>query len=94
MKGFLKMKVTYLTLAAAFAATTTGPFAETGVKITQIDNVANVYGRAGVLNVRIAGPVVTRPAEAVPAGSTIEPGPAAVAVGTGSSDVSSVLGRS
>lgn len=88
------MKVSYLTLAAAFAATATGAFAETGVKITQIDNVANVYGRAGVPNVRIAGPVVTRPAEAVPAGSTIEPGPTAVAVGTGSSDVSNVLGRS
>jgi hypothetical protein len=88
------MKVIYLALAAACAATATGAFAETGVKINQIDNVANVYGRAGVPNVKIAGPVVTRPSEAVPAGPTTEPGPTAVAVGTGSSDVSNVLGRS
>ena len=88
------MKMTYLALAAAFAATATGAFAETGVKITQIDNVANVYGRAGVSNVKIAGPVLTRPGDAVPSGSTTEPGSTAVAVGTGSSDVNNVLGRS
>lgn len=88
------MKVSYLVLAVVFAATATGAFAETGVKITRIDDVANVYGRADVPNVRIAGPVVTRPSETVRAGSTTEPGPTAVAVGTGSADVNNVLGRS
>ncbi len=88
------MKVSYLALAAALAATATGAFAETGVKITQIDNVANVYGRAGAANVKIAGPVVTRPSDEVPAGATTVSGPAAVAAVTGSSDVNNVLGRS
>jgi hypothetical protein len=96
------MKVSYLVLAAALAATTTGAFAETGVKITQIDNVSNVYGRAGtsvygiagVPNVKIAGPVVTRPADEVPSGPTPVEGPAAVAAVTGNSDVNGVLGRS
>ncbi|HKB82434.1 MAG TPA: hypothetical protein VKD04_04410 [Burkholderiales bacterium] len=88
------MKVTYLALAAALAATATGAFAETGVHITQIDNVANVYGRAGVPNVKIAGPVVSRPDEAVPVGPNTQAGPTAIAIGTGNADVNNVLGRS
>jgi predicted RNA-binding protein YlqC (UPF0109 family) len=47
-----------------------------------------------VPNVKIAGPVVSRPPDEVAVGSTIEPGPTAVAIGTGSSDVNNVLGRS
>ncbi len=88
------MKMTHLAVAAALAATATGAFAETGVKINQIDNVANVYGRAGVPNVRIAGPVVARPSDEVPSGPTTVPGSTAVAIGTGSADVNSVYGRS
>jgi hypothetical protein len=88
------MKVSHLALAAALAATATGAFAETGVKITLIDNVANVYGRAGVPNLRIAGPVVTRPSDEVPAGATTVSGPTAVAAATGNADVNNVLGRS
>jgi hypothetical protein len=88
------MKVSYIALAAALAATATGAYAETGVNINQIDNVANIYGRAGVPNVKIAGPVVTRPSEQVPAGATTVEGPAAVATVTGNSDVNSVQGRS
>jgi hypothetical protein len=88
------MKVSYIALAATLAATATGAFAETGVKINQIDNVANIYGRAGIPNVKIAGAVVTRPSEQVPAGATTVEGPASVAAVTGSSDVNSVQGRS
>lgn len=89
------MKMSYLILAATLAATATGAFAETGVKIDQADNVANVYGRAGVPNVRIAGPVVvTRPSGEVPAGATTVEGPTAVATVTGSPDVNEVHGRS
>lgn len=89
------MKMSYLILAATLAATATGAFAETGVKIDQTDNVANVYGRAGVPNVRIAGPVVvTRPSGEVPAGATTVEGPTAVATVTGNPDVNEVRGRS
>ena len=89
------MKISYLALAAALAATATGAFAETGVKIDQTDNVANVYGRAGVPNVRIAGPVVvTRPSEQVPAGATTVEGPTALATMTRNPDVNEVHGRS
>jgi len=35
-------------------------FAETGVGTLQIDNVTNVYGRAGVPAVKVTGAVVTR----------------------------------
>jgi len=88
------MKVSHFALAAALAATATGAFAETGVKINQIDNVANVYGRAGVPNIKIAGPVVTRPAEEVVVGSTTVEGPTAIATMTGHPDVNNVQGRS
>jgi hypothetical protein len=88
------MKVSYVVLAAALAATATSAFAETGVKINQIDNVANIYGRAGVPNVKIAGPVVNRPEDGVAAGPTPVPGPIADTVVTENSDVNSVQGRS
>jgi hypothetical protein len=88
------MKISYLALAATLAATATGAFAETGVKIGQTDHVANVYGRAGVPNVRIAGTVVTRPSEEVPSGPTTVEGPTALATMTRNPDVNEVHGRS
>ena len=89
------MKISTLALAATLAATATGAFAETGVKIGQTDNVANVYGRAGAPNVRIAGPVVvTRPSEEMPSGPTTVEGPTALATVTGNPDVNQVHGRS
>ena len=89
------MKISYLALAAALAATATGAFAETGVKIGQTDSVANVYGRASAPNVRIAGPVVvTRPSEEVPSGATTVEGPTALATTTRNTDVNEVHGRS
>lgn len=53
------MKAIKLIAAAAFAFASTGAFAETGVKFSQIDNVTNVYGRAAVATVQVAGDVQT-----------------------------------
>ena len=89
------MKVSYLALAATLAAIATGALAETGVRMDQTDNVANVYGRASVPKARISVPVlVTRPSEGVRSGSTTVEGPAAVATVTCSPDVNEVHGRS
>ena len=89
------MKVSYLALAATLAAIATGALAETGVRMDQTDNVANVYGRASVPKARISVPVlVTRPSEGVRSGSTTVEGPAAVATVTCSPDVDEVHGRS
>lgn len=88
------MKVSNFAIAAVLAATATGAFAETGVKITQIDNVASVYGRAGVPNLKIAGNVLSRPSDAVPSGPDIVAGSTAVAAVVVDSDVNAVNGRS
>ena len=83
------MKVSNVALAA------TGALAETGVRIDQTDNVANVYGRAGVPKARISVPVVvTRPSEGVRSGSTTVEVPVAVATVTRIPDVNVVHGRS
>ncbi|HEX4986246.1 MAG TPA: hypothetical protein VFV71_09285 [Burkholderiales bacterium] len=47
----------------AFAVAAFPAFAETGVSTVQIDNVSNVYGRAGVPAVKISGAVVTHEAD-------------------------------
>jgi len=62
------MKSTKILLAAGLAIVATGAFAETGVTTYQRDNVANVYGRAGVSNVKIAGPLVSQPGNVADAG--------------------------
>ena len=46
------MNATKLIIAAGFAIATAGALAETGVGTYQIDDVANVYGRAGGPNVK------------------------------------------
>ena len=56
------MNATKLIIAAGFAIATTGAFAETGVGTNDVNNVANVYGRAGVPNVQLSGTVATQPA--------------------------------
>jgi hypothetical protein len=88
------MKISYLAIATVLAASASSAFAETGVKITQIDNVASVYGRAGVPNVKIAGNVLSRPADAVPSGPDIVAGGRSVAAVVVDSDVNAVNGRS
>lgn len=88
------MKISSIALALSFAAVAGVASAETGVNMTQISSVTNVYGRAGVPTVQVAGPVVTRTAGEVVPGATTEAGPTALAVGTGSQDVNHVFGRS
>lgn len=86
------MKATKLIIAAALALATSAAFAETGVKTYQIDNVTNVYGRAGVAAVQIKGSVKAGEAEVTTAGRL----PAIAGdtlVTTGHADVS-VNGRS
>ena len=88
------MKAVKLVLAASLAVAATATFAETGVKLAQIDHVTYVYGRASVANVKLAGRVVTRPADHVVVGSVTESGTTAVTVATKASDATRVFGRS
>jgi hypothetical protein len=77
------MKTTKLIIAAGFAIAATGAFAETGVGTYQIDNVANVYGRAGVANVQITGVVTTQPGDVANSGRNISKGDIKLAVKAG-----------
>ena len=87
------MNITKLILAAGFAAVSTGAFAETGVGTLQIDNVANVYGRAGVPNVKISGTVASQPTDvAVPGGNNAGKGDTKIAVTSGKNVIT--FGRS
>ena len=63
-------KLIAITIAAAFAAPA---FAETGVGISSIDNVANVYGRAGVPAVKVSGVVVYKRSDVNLAGRNAAP---------------------
>lgn len=76
------MNVTKLIVVAGLAIATTGAFAETGVGTVQIDNVANVYGRAGVAAVKVYGTVVSQPAPVAEAGRGVVKGDAKIAVTT------------
>jgi hypothetical protein len=77
------MNVTKLIVAAGFAIATTGAFAETGVGTVQIDNVANVYGRAGVANVKVYGTVAAQAANVDEAGRSTAKGDSKIAVTSG-----------
>ena len=63
-------KLSAIALAAAFAAPV---LAETGVGIGRIDNVTNVYGRAGVPAVKVSGAVVYRQSDVNVAGRNAAP---------------------
>ena len=86
------MNATKMIIAAGFALATTAAFAETGVSTYQIDNVANVYGRAGVANVRISGPVASQPADVAESGRDSAKGDTKLAVTAGKSTIE--FGRS
>ena len=77
------MNATKLIIAAGFAVATTGAFAETGVGTYQIDNVANVYGRAGVPNVKITGVVATQSGNVADSGRDSSKGDTKIAVKSG-----------
>ena len=77
------MNATKLVIAAGFAIATTGALAETGVGTNQIDNVANVYGRAGAPNVKIVGAVATQAGNVGDSGRDSTKGDTKVAVTAG-----------
>ena len=77
------MNVTKLIVATGFAIATTGAFAETGVGTLQIDNVSNVYGRAGVANVKVYGTVASQPGNVADAGRNTANGESKIAVTSG-----------
>lgn len=77
------MNVTKLIVAAGFAVAATGAFAETGVGTGRIDNVANVYGRAGVANVKVYSTLATQPANVAEAGRNTAKGDSKIAVTSG-----------
>lgn len=77
------MNATKLIIAAGFAVATTGAFAETSVGTYQIDNVANVYGRAGVPNVKIVGAIATQSGNVAESGRDSTKGDTKVAVTAG-----------
>ncbi len=83
------MNVTKIIVAAGFAIATTGAFAETGVKSAYVDNVTNVYGRAGVAAVKIQGAtaVATNPGNVADAGRDVVKGDTKIAVSAGAKDV-------
>jgi hypothetical protein len=70
-----------MAMAAAFAAPA---LAETGVGISRIDNVANVYGRAGVPSVKVIGVAVYKQSDVNLAGRS------AVPTGAGKTVISNV----
>lgn len=88
------MKLSKLVVAAGFAVVATGAFAETGVNTADIGYVANVYGRASAPVVKIAGPLVVRPADVNVAGREAVLGATPVVVTTKAVDVNEVFGRS
>ena len=83
------MNVTKIIVAAGFAIATTGAFAETGVKSAYVDQVSNVYGRAGVAAVKIQGAtaVTTQPGNVADAGREVVKGDTQIAVSAGAKDV-------
>jgi hypothetical protein len=67
--------------------------AETGVSIADPGYVANVYGRASIPAVKIAGPLVIRPADVNVAGREPVQGTTSMAVTTRKGEVSEVFRR-
>lgn len=87
------MKLSKLFVAAGFAVAATGAFAETGVNTADLGYVANVYGRASIPAVKIAGPLVVRPADVNVAGREAVHGATPMEVTTREVDVNEVFGR-
>ena len=77
------MNATKMIIAAGFAIATTGAFGETGVGTYQVDNVANVYGRAGAPNVKVTGTVASQPGTVADSGRDSSKGETKLAVKAG-----------
>jgi hypothetical protein len=84
-------KIAALSAAALFAVPA---FAETGVGTMQIDNVGQVYGRAGVPAVKVTGAVVTRSADVNVAGRESISGGVDKTVSSSGDNVDQAFGRS
>jgi len=77
------MNVTKLIVAVGFAVATTGAFAETGVGTGRVDNVTNVYGRAGATNVTVYSTLAAQPGSVDEAGRNPVKGESKMAVTSG-----------
>ena len=87
------MKSAKFLVAAGVVLASSAAFAETGVGTYQIDNVTNVYGRAGVPTVQVRGNLQSGVADVAIAGRSTLSGQGQVLVTTGRTDVN-VNGRS
>ncbi|HWQ37937.1 MAG TPA: hypothetical protein VNM24_04880 [Burkholderiales bacterium] len=87
------MKATKLIVAAGLALASSFALAETGVKTYAIDNVTNVYGRAGVAAVQLKGGVQAGAADVATVGRNAPALAGKTLVTTGHADVN-VNGRS
>ena len=83
-----------LAILSALAVSAAPVFAETGVGTHQIDNVTNVYGRAGVPAVKVTGVVVTRSSDVNVAGRESFSGGADKTVISAGENVDQGFGRS
>jgi hypothetical protein len=88
------MKTLKLIIAASLAAVATGAFANSRVTVSESENAATVAGRADVMAMQSAEPVVSRPSNEVTPGQAIEEGPVPEAVHANAIDVNQVAGRS
>jgi ABC-type glucose/galactose transport system permease subunit len=84
-------KLVTLSAVALFALPA---FAETGVGTMQIDNVAQVYGRAGVPAVKVTGIVVTKSSDVNVAGRESFSGAIDKTVISSGENVDQAFGRS
>lgn len=87
------MKAARLLVALGVSIASTGAFAEIGVNIGDVGYVAAVYGRTGVVNVKIAGPLITRPGDVAVAGREPAKGLTEAVVKSKHVDVNEVFGR-
>lgn len=87
-------KMNLLSVVIAAAMLSPAAFAETGVRTLQIDNVANVYGRAGVPAVKTIGAVVTRGSDVNLAGRSAAPANLTTVLQSAGQDGSRDSGRS
>lgn len=87
------MRTANLIVAIGLGIASAGALAETGVRIGDIGYVGNVFGRSVTTQMGIAGPLLTRSAEASEAGREQVQGPVAETVMAKEADVNEVFGR-
>lgn len=88
------MKTWDLYVIAALAAGAGGAFADTSVQSARVASVSDVDGRATVMTMQTAGPVMSRPADGVMPGPIVEQGSIATTVQQAVGEVDKVEGHS